>query len=70
VETVQSNSRDEENRRLNFSPIKNKFRNGKMEKLLVINAHATVDTPDSVSLEVCKHFIVNYRKMNPNESIE
>ncbi|WP_435164926.1 FMN-dependent NADH-azoreductase [Paenibacillus glycanilyticus] len=41
-----------------------------MEKLLVINAHATVDSPDSVSLEVGKHFIENYRKMNPNESIE
>ncbi|MGG1554266.1 FMN-dependent NADH-azoreductase [Paenibacillus ferrarius] len=41
-----------------------------MEKLLVINAHATVDFPDSVSLEVGKHFIENYRKMNPNETIE
>lgn len=41
-----------------------------MEKLLVINAHATIDSPDSVSLEVGKHFIENYRKMNPNESIE
>ncbi|NHN35440.1 FMN-dependent NADH-azoreductase [Paenibacillus agricola] len=41
-----------------------------MEKLLVINAHAIVDSPDSVSLEVGKHFIENYRKMNPNESIE
>ncbi len=41
-----------------------------MEKLLVINAHATVDSPDSVSLEVGKYFIENYRKMNPNESIE
>ncbi|SFE61126.1 FMN-dependent NADH-azoreductase [Paenibacillus catalpae] len=41
-----------------------------MEKLLVINAHATVDSPTSVSLEVGKHFIEAYRKMNPNESIE
>lgn len=41
-----------------------------MEKLLVINAHATVDSVDSVSLEVGKHFIENYLKMNPNESIE
>ncbi|WP_308636545.1 FMN-dependent NADH-azoreductase [Paenibacillus silvisoli] len=41
-----------------------------MEKLLVINAHATVDSPDSVSLEVGNYFIENYRKMNPNESIE
>lgn len=41
-----------------------------MEKLLVINAHATVDSPASVSLEVGKHFIENYRKLNPNEMIE
>lgn len=41
-----------------------------MEKLLVINAHANVDSPDSVSLEVGKYFIENYRKMNPNELIE
>jgi FMN-dependent NADH-azoreductase len=41
-----------------------------MEKLLVINAHATVDSPDSVSIEVGKHFIENYRKINPNELIE
>ncbi|MGQ7885400.1 FMN-dependent NADH-azoreductase [Paenibacillus sp. WC2504] len=41
-----------------------------MEKLLIINAHATVDSPDSVSLEVGKHFIVNYREMNPNVLIE
>ncbi|NOU71822.1 FMN-dependent NADH-azoreductase [Paenibacillus sp. LMG 31458] len=41
-----------------------------MEKLLVINAHANVDAPDSVSLEVGKYFIENYRKMNPNELIE
>ncbi|WP_274651200.1 FMN-dependent NADH-azoreductase [Paenibacillus humicola] len=41
-----------------------------MEKLLVINAHATVDSPDSFSLEVGKHFLEHYRKMNPNESIE
>lgn len=41
-----------------------------MEKLLIINAHPTVDSPDSVSLEIGKHFIENYRKMNPNDSIE
>ncbi|MGG1554679.1 FMN-dependent NADH-azoreductase [Paenibacillus ferrarius] len=41
-----------------------------MEKLLIINAHATVDSPDSISLEVGKHFISAYRKMNPNELIE
>lgn len=41
-----------------------------MEKLLVINAHANVDSPDSVSIEVGKYFIDNYRKMNPNELIE
>lgn len=41
-----------------------------MEKLLVINAHPTVDSPHSVSLEVGKHFIENYRKMNPNGSVE
>lgn len=41
-----------------------------MEKLLVINAHANVDSLDSVSLEVGKYFIENYRKMNPNELIE
>lgn len=41
-----------------------------MDKLLVINAHASVDSPGSVSLEVGKYFIENYRKMNPNESIE
>ena len=41
-----------------------------MEKLLVINAHASVDSPDSVSFEVGKYFIENYRKMNPNELIE
>jgi FMN-dependent NADH-azoreductase len=41
-----------------------------MEKLLVINAHATVDSSISVSLEVGNHFIENYHKMNPNESIE
>ncbi|NIK69112.1 NAD(P)H-dependent oxidoreductase [Paenibacillus sp. BK720] len=41
-----------------------------MEKLLVINAHATVDSPASVSLQVGNYFIENYRKLNPNESIE
>ncbi|MDD9268445.1 FMN-dependent NADH-azoreductase [Paenibacillus sp. GCM10023248] len=41
-----------------------------METLLVINAHATVDSPASISLEVGKHFIENYRKLNPNETIE
>ncbi|WP_219834793.1 FMN-dependent NADH-azoreductase [Paenibacillus sp. R14(2021)] len=41
-----------------------------MEKMLVINAHATVDSPASVSLEVGKHFIEAYRKLNPNETIE
>ena len=41
-----------------------------MEKLLVINAHVYVDALDSVSLEVGKYFIENYRKMNPNELIE
>jgi FMN-dependent NADH-azoreductase len=41
-----------------------------MEKLLVINAHAAVDSPASVSLEVGNHFIETYRKMNPNETIE
>jgi len=41
-----------------------------MEKLLVINAHATVDSLDSVSLEVGKYFIENYRKLNPNELLE
>lgn len=41
-----------------------------MEKLLVINAHATVDSPASISLEVGKRFIEKYRKLNPNESIE
>ncbi|CAM3419910.1 NAD(P)H-dependent oxidoreductase [Paenibacillus lupini] len=41
-----------------------------MEKLLVINAHPTVDSPASVSLQVGNHFIENYRKMNPNDSIE
>jgi FMN-dependent NADH-azoreductase len=41
-----------------------------MEKLLVINAHPTVDSPASVSFQVGNHFIENYRKMNPNDSIE
>ncbi|ACS98959.1 FMN-dependent NADH-azoreductase [Paenibacillus sp. JDR-2] len=41
-----------------------------MEKLLIINAHPNVDSPASVSLQVGHHFIENYRKMNPNESIE
>ncbi|MBM7566261.1 FMN-dependent NADH-azoreductase [Paenibacillus sacheonensis] len=41
-----------------------------MEKLLVINAHAAVDSPTSVSLEVGNHFIENYRKLNPNGAIE
>ncbi|GLX67229.1 FMN-dependent NADH-azoreductase [Paenibacillus glycanilyticus] len=41
-----------------------------MEKLLVINAHPAVDSPASVSLQVGNHFIENYRKMNPSESIE
>ncbi|SET26749.1 FMN-dependent NADH-azoreductase [Paenibacillus sp. NFR01] len=41
-----------------------------MGKLLVINAHPTVDSTDSVSLEVGTQFINIYRKMNPNESIE
>ncbi|WP_127497407.1 FMN-dependent NADH-azoreductase [Paenibacillus glycanilyticus] len=41
-----------------------------MEKLLVINAHATVDSAASVSLQVGHHFIENYRKLNPNAPIE
>ncbi|CAI6050657.1 FMN-dependent NADH-azoreductase [Cohnella sp. JJ-181] len=41
-----------------------------MEKLLVINAHATVDSPGSVSLQVGKHFLDSYRQMNPNAPIE
>ncbi|MGG1518094.1 NAD(P)H-dependent oxidoreductase [Paenibacillus oryzisoli] len=41
-----------------------------MEKLLVINAHANVEFADSVSLEVGKYFIENYRKINPDEIIE
>ncbi|OAS14840.1 FMN-dependent NADH-azoreductase [Paenibacillus oryzisoli] len=41
-----------------------------MGKLLVINAHATVDSPSSISLEVGKRFIEKYSKLNPNETIE
>ncbi|TLS50828.1 FMN-dependent NADH-azoreductase [Paenibacillus antri] len=41
-----------------------------MGKLLVINAHAAVDSPSSVSLEVGNRFIENYRKLNSNDSIE
>ncbi|REE81044.1 FMN-dependent NADH-azoreductase [Paenibacillus taihuensis] len=40
-----------------------------MKILLVINAPATVDSPASVSLEVGNHFMNNYRKMNPSETI-
>lgn len=41
-----------------------------MEKLLVINAHPNVDSDTSVSLQVLRHFLETYKKMNPEGPIE
>ncbi|SEG59745.1 FMN-dependent NADH-azoreductase [Paenibacillus sp. UNC499MF] len=41
-----------------------------MEKLLVINAHPKVDSDSSVSLQVLRHFLETYKKMNSKASIE
>ncbi len=41
-----------------------------MEKLLVINAHPKVDADSSVSLQVLRHFLKTYKKLNPEGPIE
>lgn len=41
-----------------------------MEKLLVINAHPKVDASSSVSLQVLRHFLETYRKLDPEAPIE
>ncbi|MFS0838649.1 FMN-dependent NADH-azoreductase [Paenibacillus sp. 1P03SA] len=41
-----------------------------MENLLVINAHPKVDSDSSVSLQVLRHFLETYTKMNPKASVE
>ncbi|WP_248925755.1 FMN-dependent NADH-azoreductase [Paenibacillus hamazuiensis] len=41
-----------------------------METLLVINAHPTVDSEKSVSLQVLGRFLQEYRKVNPDGPID
>jgi FMN-dependent NADH-azoreductase len=41
-----------------------------LEKLLVINAHPKVDADSSVSLQVLRHFLETYRKVNPEGPVE
>jgi len=41
-----------------------------LEKLLVINAHPKVESDSSVSLQVLRHFLETYRKLNPEGPVE